>query len=55
MKVRELIAKLQEFDQNEEIWLLDNDLPVAMAPDVKVVDKQHSDYYGVKEGSIHIY
>lgn len=55
MKVRELIAKLQEFDQNEEVWVLDNDLPVAMAPDVRVVSDRDSAYYGVKEGSICIY
>ena len=55
MKVRELIAKLQEFDPDEEIWLLDNDLPVASEPDVRVVSNQDSAYYGVKKGSIHIY
>ena len=55
MTIRDLIAKLQEFDQDKEVWILDNDLPVASEPNVRVVDEWERDYHGVKGDSICIW
>lgn len=55
MTIRDLITKLQEFDQDKEVWILADDLPAASEPDVRVVNNWDSAYHGVKEGSICIY
>lgn len=52
MKVKELIAKLQEFDQDKEVWILDDDLPVASEPVARAVNEFESDYFAVREDSI---
>lgn len=55
MTIRDFITKLQEFDQDKEVWLLDLDLPVASEPHIRNADEHDIVCNGVKEGSICIY